>query len=140
NGHPLAYLDSGATSQRPRQVLDVEREYGERHNAAVHRGAHTLAALATEQFEDARSTVARFIGAADDEVVWTSNATEAINLVAYAISNASARGGADAVSLRAGDEIVVTEQEHHANLIPWQELAARTGATLRFIPVDEDRK
>src|SRR5690606_1333816 len=141
NGHPLAYLDSGATSQRPRQVLDVEREYGERHNAAVHRGAHTLAALATEQFEDARSTVARFIGADDDEVVWTSNATEAINLVAYAFSNAAVgRGGAAAARfvLRAGDEIVATEMEHHANLIPWQELAARTGATLRVIPLDDD--
>ncbi len=137
NGHPLAYLDSGATSLKPRQVLDAEREFYERHNSAVHRGAHTLAALATERFEDARATVARFIGAAEDEVVWTSNATEAINLVAYGISAASARGGADAVSLRAGDEIVVTEQEHHANLIPWQELAARTGATLRFIPVDD---
>ncbi|MBF0671293.1 MAG: cysteine desulfurase [Salinibacterium sp.] len=137
NGHPLAYLDSGATSLKPRQVLDAEREFYERHNSAVHRGAHTLAALATEFFEDARATVARFIGAAEDEVVWTSNATEAINLVAYGISAASARGGADAVSLRAGDEIVVTEQEHHANLIPWQELASRTGATLRFIPVDD---
>src|SRR5690554_276347 len=134
NGHPLAYLDSGATSLKPRQVLDAEREFYERHNSAVHRGAHTLAALATERFEDARATVARFIGAAEDEVVWTSNATEAINLVAYGISAASARGGADAVSLRAGDEIVVTEQAHHANLIPWQELAAGTGATLRFIP------
>jgi cysteine desulfurase/selenocysteine lyase len=138
NGHPLVYLDSGATSQRPRQVLDVEREFGERHNSAVHRGAHTLAALATEQFEDARATVARFIGASDDEVVWTSNATEAINLIAYAISNASLSGGDPAVRIGPGDEIVVTEQEHHANLIPWIELAARTGATLRHIPVDDE--
>jgi cysteine desulfurase/selenocysteine lyase len=140
NGHPLVYLDSGATSQKPRSVIDVEREYYERENAAVHRGAHTLAALATERFEDARTTVARFIGAKDDEVVWTSNATEAINLVAYAMSNATAgRGGADAARFRlgAGDEIVVTEMEHHANLLPWQELAARTGATLRFIPIDD---
>lgn len=141
NGHPLAYLDSGATSQRPLAVLDAEREFATRYNSAVHRGAHTLAAEATELFEDARATVAGFVGAADDEIVWTSNATEAINLVAYALSNASlGRGGAAAepLRLRAGDEIVTTEMEHHANLIPWQELAARTGATLRVIPLDDD--
>ncbi|MFY9713166.1 MAG: aminotransferase class V-fold PLP-dependent enzyme, partial [Microbacterium sp.] len=138
NGHPLSYLDSGATSQRPLVVLDAEREFATTMNSAVHRGAHTLAAEATELFEDARSTVARFVGADDDEIVWTSNATEAINLVAYSLSNASAgRGGAEAdrLRLREGDEIVTTEMEHHANLIPWQELAARTGATLRVIPV-----
>lgn len=141
NGHPLAYLDSGATSQRPFAVLDAERDFASRYNSAVHRGAHTLAAEATELFEDARATVARFIGADDDEIVWTSNATEALNLVAYSLSNASiGRGGAAAepLRLRAGDEIVTTEMEHHANLIPWQELAARTGATLRVIPLDDD--
>lgn len=141
NGHPLAYLDSGATSQRPFAVLDAEREFASTMNSAVHRGAHTLAAEATELFEDARSTLARFVGADDDEIVWTSNATEAINLVAYSLSNASiGRGGAEAdrLRLREGDEIVTTEMEHHANLIPWQELAARTGATLRVIPVDDD--
>lgn len=141
NGHPLAYFDSGATSQRPLVVLDAEREFASTLNSAVHRGAHTLAAEATELFEDARATVARLIGADDDEVVWTSNATEAINLVAYAFSNASVgRGGAAAerFRLREGDEIVTTEMEHHANLIPWQELAARTGATLRVIPLDDD--
>ena len=139
NGSPLVYLDSGATSQKPRQVLDAERYFYEHDNAAVHRGAHTLAALATESFEDARAVVARFVGAADDEIVWTSNATEGINLVAYAISNASlGRGGDDALRIGPGDEIVVTEMEHHANLIPWQELAARTGATLRFIPILDD--
>ncbi|MFK4761179.1 cysteine desulfurase [Microbacterium sp. ZW T5_45] len=140
NGHPLAYLDSGATSQRPFAVLDAEREFASTMNSAVHRGAHTLAAEATELFEDARARVARFIGARDDEIVWTSNATEAINLVAYSMSNASlGRGGADAepVRLREGDEIVTTEMEHHANLIPWQELAARTGATLEVIPLDD---
>lgn len=141
NGHPLAYLDSGATSQRPFAVLDAERDYASTTNAAVHRGAHTLAAEATELFEDARATVARFLGADDDEIVWTSNATEAINLVAYSLSNASlGRGGveADRLRLREGDEIVTTEMEHHANLIPWQELAARTGATLRVIPLDDE--
>jgi cysteine desulfurase/selenocysteine lyase len=138
NGHPLAYLDSGATAQRPIQVLDAERRFLMTANAAVHRGAHTRAGEATELFEDARATVARFIGAADDEVVWTSNATEAINLIAYAHSNASVGRGDPRFALGPGDEIVVTEQEHHANLIPWQELAARTGATLRYIPVDDD--
>ena len=141
NGHPLAYLDSGATSQRPFAVLDAEREFATTFNSAVHRGAHTLAAGATELFEDARASVARFIGADDDEIVWTSNATEALNLVAYSLSNASiGRGGAAAepLRLRAGDEVVTTEMEHHANLIPWQELAARTGATLRVIPLDDD--
>jgi cysteine desulfurase / selenocysteine lyase len=141
NGHALVYLDSGATSQKPRSVIETEREYYERENAAVHRGAHTLAALATERFEDARATVARFIGARDDEIVWTSNATEALNLVAYAIGNATAgRGGDPARRFRlvAGDEILVTEMEHHANLLPWQELAARTGAVLRYIPIRDD--
>ena len=140
NGHPLVYLDSGATSQKPVVVLDAERDYYEHRNAAVHRGAHTLAAEATELFEDARATVARFIGAKADELVWTSNATEALNLVAYSFSNASlGRGGSGAERFRlgVGDEIVVTEMEHHANLLPWQELAARTGATLRFIPIDD---
>lgn len=141
NGHPLAYLDSGATSQRPQAVLEAELAFATTLNAAVHRGAHTLAAEATEAFEDARAALAGFVGADEDEIVWTSNATEAINLVAYAFSNASSgRGGADAARFRlaAGDEIVTTEMEHHANLIPWQELAARTGATLRVVPVDDD--
>jgi len=141
NGHPLVYLDSGATAQRPLAVLDAERDYLLNLNAAVHRGAHTLAAEATDAFEDARDTLARFVGADADEIVWTSNATEAVNLVAYSLSNASAgRGGAEADRLRLaeGDEIVTTEMEHHANLIPWQELAARTGATLRVIPLDDE--
>ncbi|WP_132048448.1 SufS family cysteine desulfurase [Curtobacterium sp. PhB136] len=142
NGEPLAYLDSGATAERPRQVLDAERRFLEHDNAAVHRGAHTLAALATDAYEDARATVAGFIGAANpSEVVWTSNATDALNLVAYGIANASrGRGGADAERFRIGpgDEVLVTEAEHHANLVPWQELAIATGATLRWVPVDDD--
>ena len=132
NGHPLVYLDSGATSQKPNAVLDAEREFTVTRNSAVHRGAHTLAALATEEFEDARETVGRFVGVASDEIVWTSNATEGINLVAYGLSNDSS------LRLKEGDEIVVTELEHHANLIPWQQLALRTGASLRFIPVDDE--
>jgi cysteine desulfurase / selenocysteine lyase len=137
----LVYLDSGATSQKPAAVLDAERDFLERENAAVHRGAHRLAAEATLRFEDARATVAGFVGVGEDELVWTANATAALNLVAYAIGNASAgRGGAEAERFRLleGDEIVVTELEHHANLIPWQELAARTGAVLRYVPVDDD--
>ncbi len=138
-GRPLVYLDSGATSQKPRVVLDAEREFYERHNAAVHRGAHALAEEATDAFERARVQVAGFVGAPTREIVFTGNGTEAINLVAYALSNAGAPGAMDGVApelarrLRVGpgDEIVVTEMEHHANLVPWQELARRTGATLR---------
>ena len=138
NGHPLAYLDSGATSQKPLAVLDAERDFYLRRNSAVHRGAHMLAAEATEEFENARATVAGFVGATAEEIVWTSGATEGLNLLAYALSNASFSPEHAALRLSPGDEIVVTEQEHHANLIPWQQLALRTGATLRFIPVDDD--
>ncbi|WP_206697250.1 aminotransferase class V-fold PLP-dependent enzyme [Microbacterium aquimaris] len=138
---PLIYLDSAATAQRPQAVIDAEIDYLVRANAAVHRGAHMLAADATELFEDARATVAGFVGAEAEQLVWTSGATAGVNLVAYAIGNATAGRGAPAgtrFALRPGDEIVVTESEHHANLIPWQELAARTGAVLRHIPVRED--
>ncbi|GAA1443176.1 cysteine desulfurase [Leifsonia poae] len=141
NGHPFVYLDSGATAQKPRQVLDAERDFAEHYTSAVHRGAHTVAGEATELFEEARATVARFVGADPDEIVWTSNATEGINLIAYGMSNASlGRGGpaAERFRLGAGDEIVVTEAEHHANLVPWQELAARTGASLRVIGLHDD--
>ncbi|THJ68021.1 cysteine desulfurase [Arthrobacter echini] len=141
NGRPLVYLDSGATSQNPVSVMEAEQEFYEQRNAAVHRGAHTLAVDATDAYEDARATVAGFIGARADEIVWTSNATEGINLVAYAMSNASLGRGGEAArrfALGPGDSIVVTEMEHHANLIPWQELAARTGAELRFVPIDDD--
>ncbi len=130
NGHPLVYLDSAATSQKPLAVLDAERDFLTHTNAAVHRGAHTLAAEATELFEDARATVAGFVGAAPEQLVWTSGATMGLNLVAYSIGNAGL--------IRPGDEIVVTAIEHHANLIPWQELAARSGAVLRHIPAHDD--
>ncbi|RPE78697.1 MULTISPECIES: aminotransferase class V-fold PLP-dependent enzyme [unclassified Frondihabitans] len=142
NGFPLAYLDTGATAQRPTSVLDAERRFLETTNAAVHRGAHTLAGLATEAYEEARETVARFVGAASsDEIVWTSNATDALNLVAHGFEAATdGRGGSPAkrFALSPGDEIVVTEAEHHANLVPWQELAARTGAVFRYVPVADD--
>ena len=145
-GKPLVYLDSGATSHKPRQVLDAERAFYEQHNAAVHRGAHQLAEEATDAFEGARGTIARFIGAQPQEVVFTKNATEALNLVAYSFSNAAAAGAMEGVdadvaarfALGAGDEIVITEMEHHANLVPWQELARRSGATLRWIGVTDD--
>jgi len=140
-GRPLVYLDSGATSQKPDVVLDAEQDFYVRRNAAVHRGAHQLAEEATEAFEGARGQVASFVGAGADELVWTSNATAGLNLVAYSIGNASAgRGGAAArrFAIGPGDEIVVTEAEHHANLVPWQELAFRTGATLRWLGVDDE--
>ncbi|QGK69746.1 SufS family cysteine desulfurase [Allosaccharopolyspora coralli] len=136
---PLVYLDSGATSQRPRQVLDAERAFLETSNAAVHRGAHQLAEEATDAFEHARATIARFVGVGVDEVVFTKNATEGVNLVAYAMSNAGTAGPeAERFRLGPGDEVVVTEMEHHANLVPWQQLCERTGATLRWFGVTAD--
>jgi cysteine desulfurase/selenocysteine lyase len=139
-GRQLIYLDSGATSQKPRQVLDAEREFYERHNAAVHRGAHRLAEEATELYESARAKVAAFVGADPGEVVFTKNATEAINLVAYGMSNAATSSvpGADRFRLGPGDEVVVTEMEHHANLVPWQMLCERTGATLRWFGLTDE--
>lgn len=141
-GRPLVYLDSGATSQRPRQVLDAERSFLEQHNAAVHRGAHQLAEEATDAYESARARVAAFVGADPGELVFTKNATEGINLVAYAMGNSSVRAGlgpeSERFALGPGDEIVITELEHHANLVPWQELCRRTGATLRWYSVTED--
>jgi cysteine desulfurase/selenocysteine lyase len=140
DGKPLVYLDSGATSHKPRVVLDAERAFYEQRNAAVHRGAHQVAEEATDDFEAARDTVARFIGAPAHEVVFTKNATEAINLVAYAFSNAAPTDDPkdERFVMGPGDEILVTEMEHHANLVPWQELARRTGATLRWVPVGPD--
>ncbi|MGW5051668.1 cysteine desulfurase [Actinokineospora sp. NPDC004072] len=138
DGKRLVYLDSGATSQRPRQVLDAERAFLEQHNAAVHRGAHQLAEEATDAYESARARIAAFIGVTADEVVFTKNATEGINLVAYAMGNAATAGPESArFVLGPGDEIVVTEMEHHANLVPWQQLAQRTGATLRWFGVTD---
>ena len=141
DGKPLVYLDSGATSQKPFVVLDAEREFYERHNSAVHRGAHQLSEEGTELYERARSTLAGFVGARHDEVVFTKNATEGLNLAAYAFSNAAAGGGGGSGSrfaLGPGDEVLVTEMEHHATLIPWQELTRRTGATLRWVPVTDE--
>ncbi|KAA9105043.1 aminotransferase class V-fold PLP-dependent enzyme [Microbacterium rhizomatis] len=137
--HPgRAYLDSAATAQRPAQVLDAERAFVERDYAAVHRGASEAVGAATEAFETARHKVAGFVGAAADEIVWTENATDAINVVALGLSDASTIAVDSALALRPGDEILVTEAEHHANLLPWQKLAARTGAVLRWAPVGPD--
>ncbi len=138
-GRPLVYLDSGATSQKPRQVLDAERAFYEQHNAAVHRGAHQLAEEATDAYESARARIAAFIGVPADEIVFTKNATEGINLIAYAMSNAATAGQESArFRVGPGDSVVVTEMEHHANLVPWQELCRRTGATLRWFGVTDD--
>jgi cysteine desulfurase / selenocysteine lyase len=138
-GRPLVYLDSGATSHKPRQVLDAERDFYTIHNSAAHRGAHLLGEEATDAYEAARARVAAFIGAPSNEIVFTKSATEALNLVAYAMSNA-ATAGPQAARFRVGpgDEILVTELEHHANLVPWQQLCERTGATLRWFGVTPD--
>jgi len=140
DGAPLVYLDSAATSQKPFAVLDAERTYYEQHNANVHRGIHVLAEEATALYEATRDKVAAFIGARDRrEVVFTKNSSEALNLVAYAMSNAESSGPeAERFRLGPGDEIVVTEMEHHSNLVPWQMLARRTGATLRWIGLTDD--
>jgi cysteine desulfurase / selenocysteine lyase len=135
-GRPLVYLDSGATSHKPRQVLDAERDFYTIHNSAAHRGAHLLGEEATDAYEAARARVAAFIGAAPGEIVFTKSATEALNLVAYAMSNAAtAQPQAARFQVGPGDEILVTELEHHANLVPWQQLCQRTGATLRWFGV-----
>jgi cysteine desulfurase/selenocysteine lyase len=140
NDQPLIYLDSGATSQKPRQVLDAVRDAYELHNAAAHRGTHLLGEEATDLYEGARAKLAAFLRAQPDEVVFTKNATEAVNLVAYAMSNATATGEGSAERFRVlpGDEILITEMEHHANLVPWQQLCERTGATLRWLNVTPD--
>jgi cysteine desulfurase/selenocysteine lyase len=132
DGKRLVYLDSGATAQKPQSVIDAEVDFYRLHNAAAHRGAHQLAEEATDLFEGARAKVAAFIGAGVEEVVFTKSATESLNLIAYAMGNAPI---GNRFHLSAGDEIVVSQMEHHANLIPWQQLAARTGAILRWFDV-----
>ena len=144
NGRPLVYLDSGATSQKPMAVLDAERAFYETSNAGVHRGAHQLAEEATDAYETSRAAIAGFVGAGPEDLVFTKNATESLNLAAYAFSNATAKAqfAPDSVDprfvLRPGDSIVVTQMEHHANLVPWQEVCAKTGASLRWIGVTDD--
>lgn len=132
-GKQLAYLDSGATSQKPLQVLDAERRFLTTSNGAVHRGAHQLMEEATDAYEQGRADIAAFVGAEPDELVFTKNATESLNLVAYVLGDKRFEH-----AVGPGDVIVTTELEHHANLIPWQELAQRTGATLRWYGVTDD--
>jgi cysteine desulfurase/selenocysteine lyase len=132
-GNQLAYLDSGATSQRPLQVLDAERDFLVTSNGAVHRGAHQLMEESTDAYEQGRAEIATFVGARPNELVLTKNATEAINLVAYVLGDSRFEH-----AVGPGDVIVTTELEHHANLIPWQELARRTGATLRWYGVTSE--
>ncbi|MFV8052259.1 cysteine desulfurase [Mycobacterium sp. 48b] len=132
-GKQLAYLDSGATSQKPLQVLDAEREFLTTSNGAVHRGAHQLMEEATDAYEQGRADIAAFVGAEPDELVFTKNATESINLVSYVLGDKRFEH-----AVGPGDVIVTTELEHHANLIPWQELAQRTGATLKWFSVTDD--
>ncbi len=131
HGHPITYLDSAASSQRPHQVLDAMREYDETTHANVHRGVYSIAEEATRRFEAARHNVGRFIGAPSPsrEIVFTKNATEGLNLVAHTWGR---------THLHPGDTIVLTEMEHHANIVPWHILAAERGLTIRWIPVDED--
>lgn len=133
SGNQLAYLDSGATSQRPLQVLDAEREFLVTSNGGVHRGAHQLMEEATDAYEQGRADIAAFVGAEPDELVFTKNATESLNLVSYVLGDSRFEA-----AVGPGDVIVTTELEHHANLVPWQELARRTGATLKWFGVTED--
>lgn len=133
--HRLVYLDSGATSQKPLSVLNAERDFYTQHNAAVHRGAHQLAEEATELYEGAREKIARFINAQTEEVIFTKSATESINAIAYSMGNSEKTSR---FHINKGDRIVVSEMEHHANLIPWQELARRTGAELVWFKVTDE--
>ncbi|MEV0033493.1 cysteine desulfurase [Nocardia sp. NPDC050793] len=133
DGKPLVYLDSGATSQRPLAVLDAERRFLTESNSAVHRGAHQLAEEATDAYEGARADIGRFVGVDADEIVFTKNATESLNLVTYSFAD-----DRFPYHVGPGDEIVITELEHHANLVPWQELARRTGATLKWYGITDD--
>ena len=132
-GNTLIYLDSGATSQKPEIVIEAEANFYRTKNAAVHRGAHLVAEEASEVYEGARENVARFIGAKSDEVIFTKSATESLNLIAYSLGNPESK-----FHLNSGDEIVVSEMEHHANLIPWQQLAKRVGAKLTWFKITDE--
>jgi len=129
NGKPLVYLDNGATTQKPEAVLNVLEQYYRTVNSNVHRGAHHLSDLATGQFEGARETVARFLNASREEILWTKGTTESINIVAHCIGRER---------LQPGDEVLISTSEHHANIVPWQQACLATGATLKVIPLRED--
>ena len=132
-GNRFIYLDSGATSQKPESVITAEADFYRTKNAAVHRGAHLVAEEASDAYEGSRANLAKFIGAQTDEVIFTKNATESLNFLAYSFGNKNSK-----ICLKAGDEIVVSEMEHHANLIPWQQLAERVGAKLTWLPITSD--
>ena len=139
HGAPLVYLDSANSAQKPQVVLDTLTEFYSRHYANVARAVHTLGSESTTAFENARDKVATFINAPSrDEVVFTKNISESLNMIAYALSNAATTPGAERFRVGPGDEIVVTEMEHHSNLVPWQLLAQRTGATFKWIPLDDE--
>src|SRR5262245_44817677 len=129
HGQPLAYLDNGATAQKPLAVIDTLDRYWREHNANVHRGVHTLSEEATELYEGARRTLAAHLGADPREVIFVRNATEALNLVAYSWGRSN---------LEAGDRIVVTEMEHHSNVVPWYQVAEEKGAHLDWAPITDD--
>jgi len=133
NGKRLVFLDSGATSQKPRSVIEAEQNFYFTSNAAVHRGSYLLAEKASEAYEGARATVAAFLKVSSDEVIFTKSATEGLNVLAYSFGASSGN-----LQIKKGDEIVVSELEHHANLIPWQQLAKRTGATLKWFEMNSD--
>ena len=132
-GNRFIYLDSGATSQKPESVITAEADFYRTKNAAVHRGAHLVAEEASDAYEGARANLAKFIGAETNEVIFTKSATESLNFLAYSFGNKNSK-----ICLKAGDEIVVSEMEHHANLIPWQQLADRIGAKLTWLPITNE--
>jgi cysteine desulfurase / selenocysteine lyase len=139
HGMPLVYLDSANSAQKPQVVIDAESDLYANHYANVARAVHTLGSEVTHAYEGARDKVAGFMNAPSrDEIIFTRNITEALNLLAYSVSNASTFVGAERFRLGPGDEIVVTEMEHHSNIVPWQQLAIRTGATFKWIPIDDD--
>ena len=139
HGVPLVYLDSANSAQKPQAVIDAEVDLYANHYANTARAVHTLGSEATNAYEGARDKVAAFLNAPSrDEIIFTRNITEALNLLAYSFSNASTFPGGEKFALGPGDEIVVTEMEHHSNIVPWQQLAARTGATFRWIPIDDN--
>ena len=132
-GNRLIYLDSGATSQKPESVIKAESDFYRTINSAAHRGAHLLAEEASEAYEGARENLAKFLGAKTDEVIFTKSATESLNMIAYSLGNPDS-----SFNVKSGDEIVVSQMEHHANLIPWQQLAKRTGAKLVWFSITDD--
>ena len=129
SGHPLCYLDSAATAQKPRAVIDAVSDFSAHHNASIHRGVYPLAVEATELFEGARERIASWLGSSVAETVFTKNATEAVNLVAYSWGRRN---------VAAGDLVVLTQMEHHSNIVPWQLLCAEVGARLEYVPVDDE--